>query len=126
MTLANFQNSLSRLAPASINKSASSPAGIMSPGLGPAELLRNCLLDWAPSGANKKRPPGLGPGSFPKKLQWGPVFLCQIEYGSGAGVDNDVMAANDVTTKTKATMVVRLHPGHLQKIAANSQKQVSR
>ena len=55
----------------------------MSPGLGPAELLRNCLLDWAPSGANKKRPPGLGPGSFPKKLQWGPVFLCQIEYGDG-------------------------------------------
>ena len=57
----------------------------MSPGLGPAELLRNCLLDWAPSGANKKRPPGLGPGSFLKKLQWGPVFLCQIEYGLGAG-----------------------------------------
>ena len=56
----------------------------MSPGLGPAELLRNCLLDWAPSGANKKRPPGLGPGSFPKKLQWGAVFLCQIEYGGGA------------------------------------------
>ena len=45
---------------------------------------------------------------------------------SGAGVDNDVMAVDDVTTKTKATMVVRLHPGHLQKIAANSQKQVSR
>ena len=40
---------------------------------------------------------------------------------SGAGVDNDVM--DDDTTKT---MVVRLHPGHLQKIAANSQKQVSR
>ena len=55
----------------------------MSPGLGPAELLRNCLLDWAPSGANKKLPPGLGPGSFLKKLQWGPVFLCQIEYGCG-------------------------------------------
>ena len=71
----------STLAPASIDKSASSPAGIMSPGLGPAELLRNCLLDWAPSGANKKRPPGLGPGSFLKKLQWGAVFLCQIEYG---------------------------------------------
>ena len=53
----------------------------MSPGLGPAELLRNCLLDWAPSGANKKLPPGLGPGSFLKKLQWGAVFLCQIEYG---------------------------------------------
>ena len=69
------------LAPASIDKSACIPAGIMSPGLGPAELLRNCLLDWAPSGANKKLPPGLGPGSFPKKLQWGPVFLCQIEYG---------------------------------------------
>ena len=81
MTLANFQNSLSTLAPASIDKSACSPAGIMSPGLGPAELLRNCLLDWAPSGANKKRPPGLGPGSFLKKLQWGAVFLCQIEYG---------------------------------------------
>ena len=79
--MANFQNSLSTLAPASINKSASSPAGIMSPGLGPAELLRNCLLDWAPSGANKKLPPGLGPGSFLKKLQWGAVFLCQIEYG---------------------------------------------
>ena len=45
---------------------------------------------------------------------------------SGAGVDNDVMAGDDGTTKTKATMVVRLHPGHLQKIAANSQKQVSR
>ena len=45
---------------------------------------------------------------------------------SGAGVDNDVMAVDDATTKTKATMVVRLHPGHLQKIAANSQKQVSR
>ena len=45
---------------------------------------------------------------------------------SGAGVDNDVMAVDHVTTKTKATMVVRLHPGHLQKIAANSQKQVSR
>ena len=72
------------LAPASIDKSASSPAGIMSPGLGPAELLRNCLLDWAPSGANKKRPPGLGPGSFLKKLQWGAVFLCQIEYGPTA------------------------------------------
>ena len=72
------------LAPASIDKSACIPAGIMSPGLGPAELLRNCLLDWAPSGANKKRPPGLGPGSFPKKLQWGPVFLCQIEYGRSA------------------------------------------
>ena len=83
MTLANFQNSVSTLAPASIDKSASSPAGIMSPGLGPAELLRNCLLDWAPSGANKKRPPGLGPGSFLKKLQWGAVFLCQIEYGCG-------------------------------------------
>ena len=81
MTLANFQNSLSTLAPASIDKSACSPAGIMSPGLGPAELLRNCLLDWAPSGANKKLPPGLGPGSFLKKLQWGAVFLCQIEYG---------------------------------------------
>ena len=81
MPLANFQNSLSTLAPASIDKSASSPAGIMSPGLGPAELLRNCLLDWAPSGANKKLPPGLGPGSFLKKLQWGAVFLCQIEYG---------------------------------------------
>ena len=40
--------------------------------------------------------------------------------------DNDVMAVDDITTKTKATMVVRLHPGHLQKIAANSQKQVSR
>ena len=40
--------------------------------------------------------------------------------------DNGVMAVDDVTTKTKATMVVRLHPGHLQKIAANSQKQVSR
>ena len=40
--------------------------------------------------------------------------------------DNDVTAVDDVTTKTKATMVVRLHPGHLQKIAANSQKQVSR
>ena len=40
--------------------------------------------------------------------------------------DNDVMTVDDVTTKTKATMVVRLHPGHLQKIAANSQKQVSR
>ena len=40
--------------------------------------------------------------------------------------DNDLMAVDDVTTKTKATMVVRLHPGHLQKIAANSQKQVSR
>ena len=40
--------------------------------------------------------------------------------------DNDVMAGEEVTTKTKATMVVRLHPGHLQKIAANSQKQVSR
>ena len=53
----------------------------MSPGLGPAELLRNCLLDWALSGANKKLPPGLGPGSFLKKLQWGAVFLCQIEYG---------------------------------------------
>ena len=84
MTLANFQNSLSTLAPASIDKSASSPAGIMSPGLGPAELLRNCLLDWAPSGANKKLPPGLGPGSFLKKLQWGAVFLCQIEYGPSA------------------------------------------
>ena len=83
MTLANFQNSLSTLAPASIDKSASSPAGIMSPGLGPAELLRNCLLDWAPSGANKKLPPGLGPGSFLKKLQWRAVFLCQIEYGAG-------------------------------------------
>ena len=57
----------------------------MSPGLGPAELLRNCLLDWAPSGANKKWPPGLGPGSFLKKLQWGAVFLCQIEYGVGEG-----------------------------------------
>ena len=79
--MANFQNSISTVAPVSIYKSACSPAGIMSPGLGPAELLRNCLLDWAPSGANKKRPPGLGPGSFPKKLQWGPVFLCQIEYG---------------------------------------------
>ena len=76
-----LSNSLSTLAPVSIDKSACSPAGIMSPGLGPAELLRNCLLDWAPSGANKKRPPGLGPGSFLKKLQWGPVFLCQIEYG---------------------------------------------
>ena len=86
MTLANFQNSLSTLAPVSIDKSACSPAGIMSPGLGPAELLRNCLLDWAPSGANKKRPPGLGPGSFLKKLQWGAVFLCQIEYGLGPGV----------------------------------------
>ena len=83
VTLANFQNSLSTLAPASIDKSACSPAGIMSPGLGPAELLRNCLLDWAPSGANKKLPPGLGPGSFLKKLQWGAVFLCQIEYGYG-------------------------------------------
>ena len=82
MALANFQNSLSTLAPASIDKSACIPAGIMSPGLGPAELLRNCLLDWAPSGANKKRPPGLGPGSFLKKLQWGAVFLCQIEYGA--------------------------------------------
>ena len=81
VALANFQNSLSTLAPASIDKSACSPAGIMSPGLGPAELLRNCLLDWAPSGANKKLPPGLGPGSFLKKLQWGAVFLCQIEYG---------------------------------------------
>ena len=40
--------------------------------------------------------------------------------------NNGVMAVDDVTTKTKATMVVRLHPGHLQKIAANSQKQVSR
>ena len=79
--MANYQNSLSTLAPVSIDKSACSPAGIMSPGLGPAELLRNCLLDWAPSGANKKLPPGLGPGSFLKKLQWGPVFLCQIEYG---------------------------------------------
>ena len=69
------------LAPASIDKSACSSAGIMSPGLGPAELLRNCLLDWAPSGANKKWPPRLGPGSFLKKLQWGAVFLCQIEYG---------------------------------------------
>ena len=85
MALANFQNSLSMLAPASIDKSACIPAGIMSPGLGPAELLRNCLLDWAPSGANKKLPPGLGPGSFLKKLQWGPVFLCQIEYGSAGG-----------------------------------------
>ena len=82
--MANYQNSLSTLAPASIDKSASSPAGIMSPGLGPAELLRNCLQDWAPSGANNKLPPGLGPGSFLKKLQWGPVFLCQIEYGNGA------------------------------------------
>ena len=82
VAMANYQNSLSTLAPASIDKSASSPAGIMSPGLGPAELLRNCLLDWAPSGANKKRPPGLGPGSFLKKLQWGAVFLCQIEYGA--------------------------------------------
>ena len=82
VALANFQNSVSTLAPASIDKSACSPAGIMSPGLGPAELLRNCLLDWAPSGANKKWPPGLGPGSFLKKLQWGPVFLCQIEYGT--------------------------------------------
>ena len=82
--MANYQNST--LAPASIDKSASSPAGIMSPGLGPAELLRNCLLDWAPSGANKKLPPGLGPGSFLKKLQWGPVFLCQIEYGRGPRV----------------------------------------
>ena len=51
----------------------------MSPGLGPAELLRNCLLDWAPSGANKKQPPGLGPGSFPKKLKWGAVFLWRID-----------------------------------------------
>ena len=83
VALANFQNSVSMLAPASIDKSACSPAGIMSPGLGPAELLRNCLLDWAPSGANKKLPPGLGPGSFLKKLQWGAVFLCQIEYGHG-------------------------------------------
>ena len=81
VALANFQNSVSMLAPASIDKSACSPAGIMSPGLGPAELMRNCLLDWALSGANKKRPPGLGPGPFLKKLQWGAVFLCQIEYG---------------------------------------------
>ena len=53
----------------------------MSPRLGPVELLRNCFLDWAPSGANKKLPPGQGPGSFLKKLQWVAVFLCQIEYG---------------------------------------------
>ena len=90
MTLANFQNSLSTLAPVPIDKSAFSPAGIMSPGLGPAELLRNCLLDWALSGANKKRPPGLGPGSFLKKLQWGAVFLCQIEYGAGQGVQQEL------------------------------------
>ena len=77
------------LAPASIDKSACSPAGIMSPRLGPAELLRNCVLDWAPSGANKERPPGLGPGSFLKKLQWGPVFLCQIEY-RGAAIHTNI------------------------------------
>ena len=44
VALANFQNSVSMLAPASIDKSACSPAGIISPELGPAELLRNCLL----------------------------------------------------------------------------------
>ena len=81
------------LTPASIDKSSCIPAGIMSPGLGPAELLRNCLLDWAPSGANKKRPPGLGPGSFPKKLQWGPVFLCQIENGGCARVRDELEPA---------------------------------
>ena len=53
-------------------------------GDGEDDIDRNCLLDWAPSGANKKLPPGLGPGSFLKKLQWGPVFLCQIEYGGEA------------------------------------------
>ena len=93
MTLANFQNSWSTLAPVSIDKSACSPAGIMSPGLGSAELLRNCILDWALSGANKKLPSGLGPGSFLKKLQWGPVFLCQIEYGNG-----DTLIPNIVKT----------------------------
>ena len=101
MTLANFQNSVSTLAPASIDKSACSPAGIMSPGLGPAELLRNCLLDWAPSGANKKLPPGLGPGSFLKKLQWGAVFLCQIEYGPPAGLTNIHCGVNCKTGRDK-------------------------
>ena len=49
-----------------------------------------------------------------------------VRRGDTIACDNDVVAMDDVTTKTKATMVVRLHPGHLQKIAANSQKQVSR
>ena len=78
----------------------------MSPGLGPAELLRNCLLDWAPSGANKKRPPGLGPGSFLKKLQWGPVFLCQIEYGvSAVGVAASPASHTLSDTETQVSTV---------------------
>ena len=129
MTLANIQNSWSTLAPASIDKSACSPAGIMSPGLGPAELLRNCLLDWAPSGANKKLPPGLGPGSFLKKLQWGAVFLCQIEYGT-AGTNPAVrcIAVQGIskfvpkhwsyveTGHTLPRVQARVNPSHLPRV----------
>ena len=119
MALAYFQNSLSMLAPASIDKSACSPAGIMSPGLGPAELLRNCLLDWAPSGANKKRPPGLGPGSFLKKLQWGAVFLCQIEYGMYSEVP-PVYCSRDLNIQ--GVPKVRLHFVFCDFLKQNSSK----